>query len=574
MVLVVDHRAGLSDYVAEMLRAWGLCCVETCAGDALPGRPRVAIVPAGASLAVSVADDFVRAGGTLMVMEPDTELAQLAGLERGAALDMPRRLRLAAFRAAGFVGEAPPIVGTAREYGTRDPVQTLAYLVPSEDGTGEHPAILRSQIGAGTIISVAFDLPRSVLLLRQGDPRLAGQIPLGDACCRPSHLAVHTGLHDAGWLPYADLLARLLTDLVAAHAGMPVPLLDPMPAEAPALLLYSGDEDSADPAAVREELDFLSRHGARMDLNIIPGKTCSSPEEVRDYAQRHDLNPHPDLRPLDGHALPERLAELERQIRLFETTYGIPPASLRTHCTAWCGYTEQIEVLERCGVRMDSTYVSGCYLRRRDLAPYNPFGGALPLRFCTPDGHLLDVHQQHTHIMDDMHFAPDTGCFRMIDYSYRLTADVFDGILGRLCHDCVTRFHTPLAVCLHPSNWAAFSRPHGELLVRRAADYGMPVWSFTQWCTFWRRRDHCRFADLAWHDDTLTFLCRGASEEPALRLLLPAAFAGAPVCGVAVNGRSVHTKCQARHGRDVLLLALPATAGPEARISVRYGMGE
>lgn len=556
MVGIIDHIAGLSRYVAEVMRSWGFRSCDFCQPDAIPDyhpwRHPVVIVPARTALDVASTERFVRAGGTLIVFEPDTDLARLAGLQRGAALEMPRRLRLATFDGSGFAGEAPPIVGSAVDYRTSDEVRILAYLFVPEQCASETPAITVSSCGQGRIIAFAFDLPRCILLLRQGDPARAGR--------RPTELAVNTGIHDAGWAPHADLMGRLLVDLVMAYSGMPLPLLDTMPAGAPGLLLYSGDEDSADPAAVREELQFLTQHGARMDLNVIPGNTRSTPADIASYRQGHDVNPHPDLRSVDGRPAAERAAELERQIRQFETTYGIKVTGLRGHCTAWCGYMEHVESLERCGVRMDSNYVSGCFMLRRDLAPYNPFGGALPMRFCRADGRLLEVYQQHTHLMDDVHFAPDTKRFHSADYSYRLAPDVFDGILRRIYHDCVTRFHTPLAVCMHPSNWVAFSRPHGELLVTRAEEQGIPVWSFTQWCEFWRRRDGWRFEDVQWHDGILSFRLLGGEHDAALRLALPETFDGGRAEAVTAGGRRLPVQRVQRHHRPQLLVSVPDAA--------------
>jgi len=571
-VALLHSPAGFSDYLAEILATWGLRCVRRCdAGEigALdPAQTPVLIIPAHASAEVAALREYTQRGGTVIVIQPDEMVARLAGLTRGSELAMPRRLRMSSFLPGGFSGEAPPIVGSAIEYTRSETVQILGYLFAPNLYHGETPGILLTPLGRGRIISLAFDLPWCVLLLRQGDPALVEQIPEGDGCWRPSHMAALTGTHDAGWMPYADLLGRLLLELVIANSNRPIPLLDHLPHGAPGLVLYSGDEDVAPVKAVNEELDWLTANGARMDLYLIPNLTESTPQDVEGYRLHHDVNPHPNLRELDGRPMAERLAELERQIRLFKDTFGENALSLRTHCTAWCGYMEHVEVLERNGVRMDGSYFSGSYMRYRDVAPYNPFGSSLPMRFCCPDGRLLGVLQQHTHISDDVSFGPDEGRWRANDYSSRLSPAVFDVLLERICRDISECFHTPLAVNFHPGNWVEFSRPQGQACVQAAHRHGFPVWSFTQWCEFWLCRDGWQLEELTWNDGRLAFVARGGESDSALRVALPAQFQGGRIHTVSSNGQSIEPAATRRYRQPVVLV--PVTGKSPQRIEVTY----
>ncbi len=67
--------------------------------------------------------------------------------------------------------------------------------------------------------------------------------------------------------------------------------------------------------------------GGRMNLYIIPIRTNSTVADVDRYRRHHDVGPHPDIRPLDGRTVAERIAEFERQIRLFEEMFGLLVAS-------------------------------------------------------------------------------------------------------------------------------------------------------------------------------------------------------------------------------------------------------
>jgi hypothetical protein len=346
-----------------------------------------------------------------------------------------------------------------------------------------------------------------------------------------------------------------------------VPLLSPLPGEAPAILLYSGDEDFAEVAWNDDELDCVAKAGGRMSLYLIPIRTKSTPEDVRRYASRHDVGPHPDLRALDGRPVAERIAEFERQIRMFEETFGFRTRTLRNHCLAWAGYLEPVEVMERLGVRMDANYVCGTYMRDRDNAPYAAFGSAMPMRFFRPDGRPLNVFQQHTHLSDDGGFSPAA------DYSYRVSPQQFEVILDRIFGEMVTRFHTPFGVIIHPSNWARFSRPQGETLLRQAGERGILIWSYDQWCAFWEVRDAWRFSDVTWDGFELRFEAEGEASHEGLRLMIPARHAGAGLSGVRVDGEKNVWQPAVRHGEAVALLALPVGKA-SATVSVRYeGVG-
>lgn len=516
----LDRPDAFTAYLVEILRAWGLRTLRPADLARLdPAEMPVLLVPAGEADAGALLA-YADAGGTLICLAPDGALAAAAGLHPRGEKQLPALLRMSLMQPSGLAGELLPIVGRAVDYAHDERARVLGHLCYPDRPDGESAGVVTTPVGQGRLITLAFDLPRGVWLLRQGDPAQAEVLPAGDPCMRPSHLACRLPDHDAGWVPFADLLGLLLLDLIRQACPAPLPLLAHLPGEAPAVLLYSGDEDDADPAATREECDWLAERGARMDLNLIPDTSPTSPE-LPDYLKHHDLGPHPNLRPFDGQPREVRLREFARQLARFKDTWNPAPLALRNHCTAWVGFTDIVEEMARAGLRMNTDYTSGQYLQGRHYAPYATFGGALPVRFSRPDGTLIDVYQLHTHIMDDVWFAPDEGIYRASDYSYRIGPEAFDVIAGRIFDDLAARLHTPLTVCIHPSNWVCFSRPHGQALVTHAQARNIPVWSVTQWCRFWDARDTWALDDVQWDGRTLTVHPTGKHAHADLRLALP-----------------------------------------------------
>ena len=558
----------LSLYVGEILQTWGLAFHQFVAAADLDGLDPtdvpVLIYPVG-KIGVARANillDFVRRGGSLVCFLPEGQLAEAAGLTYQGNKEGALRLRPVHYPTAGLAGELLPVVGPAATCDAAPSSRVLAYLCHAGRYHGESAGAVESSLERGRIAAFAFDLPLCVLLLRQGDPARAEYVPEGDGCARPSHMAVDLGPGDAAWVPFADLLARLLVDLVRRYLPAPAPLLSHLPGTAPGLLLYSGDEDGAEVAWNEDEFAAVHTAGGRMNLYIIPDRTHSTRQDAWRYAAHHDLGPHPNIRPLDGEPVAARLAAFQRQIELFEQRFGLPARSLRNHCTAWAGYLEPVEIMEKLGVRMDGNYFSGTYMRDRLAAPYAGFGAAMPMRFGAPEGHLFDVFQQHTHLSDDVFFGG-------ADYSYKLSPQNFAAISARILDDVATRFHMPYAVCIHPGNWVKFSQAQGRALLGDAKQRDLPIWSFDQWLDFWEARHTWHLAQLSWNGSVLQFEAAGGKLHRNLCLALPTRFGGQILGEVQVDGTTVQWQSAQRYGEEVALIGL-ATCGSALSLSASY----
>ncbi|MBT4611609.1 MAG: hypothetical protein HOC05_16320 [Gemmatimonadetes bacterium] len=564
---IINDRAALSDYLQEVFSTWGLPLCRPIAVadvDALePVTTPVLILPAGSD--VDAAVEFAARGGIVVTMLPQGAVAAAAGLQRGTDKETPLRLRVVSEPLTGLAGELLPIVGRAANFSRiDDDVRVLAYLTVPGSFDGECVGITERRIGDGLIVAFAFDLPHTLMMLRQGDPAKADVIPPGDNRHRASHLVCDLGDTDAGWIPFTDLLSRLLVDLLLRRVHLPLPLFDHLPDGASGIVLYSGDEDRADVSANDTEFETVTAAGGRMNLYIIPENTQSSPADTARYRQHHDLGPHVDLVPHADKSIDERLAEFERQVNLFREKFQVTPLTARNHNLMWVGYTELAELQARLGIRMESNFICGAtYLRSFDTAPYSGYGAGMPMRFCRTDGQLIELFQQHFQLEDDCHFSDD------IAYSTKFTPALYEAHLNRCLDDITRRFQIPYGANLHPSNWVRFSATQGETLLRRAAAYGLPIWSFDQWCTFWCARDTWTFADIQWDGVTLSFRVAGDAALPGLEVNLPEEYGGATLGDVAIDGVPVTTTAVSRFGTMRAQIRLPDGVA-EAGVTARY----
>lgn len=560
---IIHDSSAFSDYIEEILRAWGFNWVSQIApGDLAKAHPEdvPAIVCPASSQAASFApelDRYAAMGGTVILLQPSGAAAELAGLtpkhDRGGAV----RLRVFGCVVQGLLGNVLPISCDCTFYDVQDGVDVLGALFTPNEFKGEDsesPGITLRNHGKGKVVALAFNLPRNVMILRQGDPALANKQfdsqSVTRRMCKPSNMATDIGPYDAGDIPYADLLGRVLVDLLLEHMPTPVPMMSAMPANTSGMVLLSGDEDNASLADNGQQMQEITASNGRMNLYVIPGLTHSAREDLDRYRTTHDIGPHPDLIAVCDEPPAVRAKEYERQIKHFEELSGVKPRSIRNHCAGWAGYLDLAIVQQRCGIRMDANYFSGHAFRERVHSPYSPFGGALPMRFVQPTGELIDVFQQHTQLNDDIWFAPDRP------YSYKLTPAVAEPITAKLLDDASQRFCVPVTTNFHPGNWY-FAHAQANALMRQAQQRNIALWSLDQWLSFWEVRDTWRTESLRWNGGKLKAHLRGSGSRADLCLALPLCWRNQSLAQVHCNDQVVAWNTRSRQGGDIAHIPLP-----------------
>lgn len=557
-IALLHAPACFGDYAAEICETWGLTCYQLIQEQDLaslsPTDIPALLLPAGhydrASCEAIIT--YVNTGGALVCLCPQSELSDPMGFTYVEDKTGHHRLRITCPPAAGIAGTALPVVGKVKIYEPRDDAQIRAWLSLLNTYEKNTPAIMSRQMGKGQVICFSFDLLASVCQLRQGDPHLAEIIPPGDSCARPGHLASDLGGADSGWVPFADLQARLLVDTLIACLPAPVPLISHLPANANAIILYSGDEDAATRAETEKQFTDLTAENVRMNLYLIPDGSASTREDAHQDGEHHDIGVHPDLLHLSGASIQDRVDEYRAQLERFSEKFQLPLRSARNHCTAWAGYLELMVVAHACGLRMDSSYFTcSGYMRNRAYDPYGAFGMAMPMRFVQPTGEMIDIYEQPTHLSDDCWFQSGD------DYSADISPDIYDDIVERILTDQKTQYHMPYGVNIHPGNYGRFSSEQSASLIRQSKALDLPIWSFDQWLDFVEARRRWRISDWQWQNQQLRFTVQGDTEHHALSLLLPAEHMGSRLKAVSVEDQPIAYKLITRYRQSVAELSLP-----------------
>ena len=168
---------------------------------------------------------WVNNGGNLIAMRPDKQLAGPLGLsDTGAVLsDAYLLINTHSSPGTGLVGETVQFHGNADRY-TLNGATALATLYSSDAVPTANPAVVLNSAGLGKAAAFTYDLARSVVYTRQGNPAWSGQRRDGQSGpVRPDNLFYGNANfdpepdyvdHNKIAIPQADEQQRLLANLI------------------------------------------------------------------------------------------------------------------------------------------------------------------------------------------------------------------------------------------------------------------------------------------------------------------------------------------------------------------------
>ena len=521
-----QHRARFGRYAAAILSAEGLGDVQIVELADLEGEDgaaalaRFGVVVLAAAGAVPGLPErltaYVESGGRLLLVRPPAELAPLAGL-RPLQRVLPGAAVLVDRTRPGFGGfpyEPLQIAGPIEVYGVAPGTAVLARAVSGRWPVEPHPAIVERTAGAGRVLSVLYDLPQTVARLRQGDPDLAGYETDGLDGVRPSDAQQWQIDPASGHIPQAEVHQALLARAAESLAPWPLPRLWYLPGAARSLLVLTGDlcTDKPDDWLV-DEAALAERNGGTLTFYLNQATAFDPGTAAALRSRGHSLSIHPYAVPFSAPSMDDTL---RRHLAAFEARFGGRPQTVRHHRLQWLGWTEQAALEARHGLAMDLNFTTIRPVRNG----YN-FGAGRPLPFVSAAGDVLPVWQQPTHFEDDVVLGSH-------EISYGVDTAEACRLYDDLLADAAERWHSVLAVNLHPANYATYSGDFGRHLVTRTAGRGVPIWDAERWLGFTRDRAALKVRRPqpqpggAWRIDV-----PHGSPSADLLLLLPERFAGA-----------------------------------------------
>ncbi|HEX6130351.1 MAG TPA: LamG-like jellyroll fold domain-containing protein, partial [Actinomycetota bacterium] len=538
-----------STYVEEILKAEGLNAYDTL--DVALASPwllpayevvvlgDVALTPAQ----VTMLTDYVTAGGNLIALSPDKQLAGLLGLTDAGSTLANGYLAVngSAAPGAGIATQTMQFHGTADLY-TTSGATTVASLYTDRSTPSPSPAVTLRSVGAsgGQAAAFTYDLARSIVLTRQGNPAWVGQNRDGIGPPRPNDLFYGAAAGDPqpDWLdtqrigiPQADEQQRLLANLIVetSRDRMPLPRFWYLPRGEKAAVVMTGDDHAVGGTEGRfAQYVAASPAGCSVVLwecvrgtsYIYPNNAhLTSSEAEALESQGFELAVHVNTNCATW--TPGDLdVKFTTQLTDFADNYPTldAPRTNRTHCVVWSDWATQATVSLSHGVRLDTNYYHYPEGWIGGLPGYMT-GSALPMRFADLDGTPIDVYQAHTHMNDEAAQA------------YPLHVDyLLDKALGP------EGYYGVLTANMHTDE---VDSAGSDAIVASALARGVPVITARQLLTWLDGRDGSSFGAFGWSGDVLSFSVSVGSGATGLQAMLPVAAAGKTLSALARGGSPV-----------------------------------
>jgi hypothetical protein len=512
---------------------------------------------------ISTFTSWVTGGGNLIALRPSKKLASLLGLSdlSSTLANAYVLVDTAAGPGVGIVNQTIQFHGTADLYRLNG-AKAIATLYSNESTATAHPAVTLASVGAngGQAAAFTYDVARSVIYTRQGNPAWSGQERDSLPPVRTNDLFFGAADFDPqpDWIdlskvaiPQADEQQRLLVNLILAMnlPKKPLPRFWYFPSGHKAVIVMTGDDHGpGDPVG---RLDFFKARSPlgcsvanweciRSTAYIYTGTQLSDAQAAAYTAEGFEIALHVSTECAEYTPVSLELS-YAAQLREFQAKYPSlrPPSTIRTHCAAWSDYSTQPRVAFKHGIRFDTNYYywPGSWIVDR---PGMFTGSGLPMRFADTSGNIVDVYQAATQMTDES------------GQSYPATVEtLLDNALGP------AGFYGAFTVNAHTDSRA--SDVAGSVVDAALAHAG-PIVSARQMLTWLDARNGSSFDGLAWNGKDLVF--RITVREGArglLRAMVPIRSSAGTLRQITWNATPIAYTTETIKG--VAYAFLPAIAG-------------
>jgi hypothetical protein len=562
ILVVASAGDPFSRYYAEILRAEGLNEFEVGDGPVTTGMLAGKQVVILGSRPVSDAEaalltSWVQGGGNLIAMRPDEKLAGLLGLTDagGTRTNQYVKVDTGTVVGAGIEGQTLQFHGTADRY-TANGATAVATLYSDASTATAHVGVSLRSVGGsgGQAAAFTYDLARSVVYTRQGNPAWEGQkrdgTPNGIRAVDLFYGA-KAGDVQPDWVdldkvdvPQADEQQRLLANLITemSRDRAPLPRFWYLPRGGKAAVVMTGDDH-----AVGGTPAYFNRFKATSS----PGCSVADWQCVRAtsylYPNTAMTNSQAGAFEADGFEValhlntgcndftPETLEDaLTSQLAAFGASWPVAgsPVSNRTHCIVWSDWATKPKLAQAHGIRFDTNYY---YLGPPGwlTEPGLLTGSGFPQRFADLDGSLIDVYQAMTQVTDES------------DLPVAQQADVLlDNALGpKAWYGVVTvNMHSDFGDQVNANN-----------IVASAQERGVPVVSSEQMLDWLDGRNGSSFDDVAYGGGRLSFTLVKNPKARGLEAMVPASTPAGPLVTLTRGGQAVSRNVRTVKGVDYLV---------------------
>ena len=576
-------------YLAEILRAEGLVAFDAAkkpTAELLAGHQTVVL--AEMKLGPTEEDllrQFVRDGGLLIAMRPDTGLADVFGVRAEGTRE---EKLLQYFAVAGNLTDAAPLPdglgivteslqyhGEATNYALAG-ARSLAFLYDDANTPSSNPAVTMNRFGKGHAVAFAFDLAKSIVLMRQGNPEWQNTEGDGVRQYRPMDMfwrADGRTYFDLARLaiPQADESQRMFANIVLSLSGKPLPRVWYLPKMHKTLMVNTGDAESQYETLIDPVLDDCAKYGGCYSVYLrhgpsSPGIEKTTPEKEASWRKAgHEVGVHMCAGGPEGKGAVKALDQAyEKIIGDLKAKFGHGSRTARNHSIDWTGWVTMAGIEAKHGTRMDMNYYH--YFNTDNSPATNGYfnGTGLPQRFIDATGRVLPIYQTTTQWPDEW-FADK-----------KLTVEQTVDIMKGMFEAAENGYYSAFVNNIHPPRYNdgdTITPKWPAEIWKYCQEKGIPSWSGAMLLDFVEARAGARFDNLVWRVDAnqvkseLKFDFHAPVAGQDLTVMLPVAWSGRRLGSVLADGKPVDVKTERIKGIEY---AMFTTIRSRANIVANY----
>ncbi|MCS7224438.1 MAG: hypothetical protein NZ959_07770 [Armatimonadetes bacterium] len=510
--------------------------------------------------------DFVKAGGILVALRPQRDLARLLGLRptgrvlRNGYFLLPDHPLI-----PSYLGETTLQVPSSFDLYEKGNSDVLAWWRDPLEGDQTYPAIFVSEHGNGKVVIFSYDPADAVVKLHQGiGSQASGQPeedPDGMGWYKPNDLFVSQLDTRLRLIPQADVHQRLLVHLlekIVLETGRPFLRLWSFPNAVPSLGLLTGDSDSMKREHFDQVLRIIEDYGGCYTIYLMEQDwKLIGVQEAEELRKRGNGVAHHTWVGFNP-SVSEMRQGVRRQIEGFRDRFGFQPLSHRGHCCIWVGWVDQAKILAENGILLDGNHYSYVHHQYGFLS-----GSGKPFQFCDETGQPINLWEQTTLMSDDCmlqdktHLTPFT-----IDQAVQRSRELIDALTDK--------WHGVYHACFHPvymrTDWDyPYTAPWIEAVASYLKEKKVPMVSAEYWADFIFKRQRVRLKSIYDGNGRWTYRIVAEDDLRGLTVLLPDS-----VQSVDRDGKRVPVSSVVLEGEQRKVIIIDLKAGQAIRLTLYH----
>ena len=497
---------------------------------------------------VTLFADWTNKGGTFIAFRPSTQLSGLLGLTPvgGNLRNQYLKVNTSSEQGKGIVDQTIQFHGAADLYNLNG-ATALATLYSNATTASAYPAVSINNVGenGGQAIAFTYDLMRSIIYTRQGNPEWAGQKRDGESGpIRSDDMFFGNASFDPqpDWIdlnkvaiPQADEQQRLLSNIIIKGTldKMPLPRFWFLPSGHKAAVVMTGDDHGNAGTKARfnqykststsNTADAVADWKAiRATSYIFPGTNITNAQAMAYEADGFEIALH--LNTNCSNFTPTSFQQdLSSQMSMLANQLpGLSsPSTNRTHCIAWSDWASAAKIEAANGIRLDVNYYYWPEAWVKNKSGMFT-GSGMPMRFAELDGSMIDCYKVTTQMTDESGQAYPTFVNQLLDRALGT-----EGYYGVFC----ANMHTD------EDNSAG-----SDAIISSAKSRQIPVITSKQMLTWLDGRNASLFESFNWDGNTLTFSIKAGAGARNIQAILPMEAVAVRLKTMTFNGGALNYK--------------------------------